>query len=130
MGANDTQGMIEDGRVLVFGSAEWRVEYEKRVKQLLESSRKAGARFAWVGLPQMKNKTYNKKVAVINEVCRNVMEAGGGMFVPTESYSSSGGVDIAGRVENNLRSDDGIHFNLKGSRIVAKNVMSHLSRQM
>lgn len=129
MGANDTQGMRVGKRVLAFGKNEWKQEYGDRVKSLLVVAREAGARFAWVGLPRMRNRSYDRDVSVINEVVRKVMEENGGVFVSTYGVLPEFGEPRPDATGSGAayRASDGIHCNDKGYRLVVQGIVRKLA---
>ena len=73
MGANDGQGMVEDGKVLAFGSDAWVATYQERISAFLSLLTQNGATVVWVGLPPMKSAQYDQKVALINRVTYSVV---------------------------------------------------------
>jgi hypothetical protein len=54
IGANDGQSFVVDGKVLLFGSDEWRKTYQSRIANFLAMVESTGARALWVGLPPMR----------------------------------------------------------------------------
>jgi hypothetical protein len=73
MGANDGQGIVEDGKALGFGSDAWVTTYQKRTADFLNLLTQNGARVVWVGLPPMRSSAYNQKTAEINRIAYTVV---------------------------------------------------------
>jgi hypothetical protein len=135
MGANDTQGMRMGDKVLAFGSHEWRNEYGVRINYLLDLAKQKEIEFVWVGLPQMRSPNYDKKVKVVNEVSKMIIDGNGGMFIPTykilpEDYFSYNPNSDSVYAENIMRNRDGIHYSMKGCRKIADTVVQKLSKKI
>lgn len=127
MGANDGQGFVVDGKVLAFGSDEWKRVYEQRVAAYLAMVRAGGARVVWIGLPPMRSESYDEKMALINQVAYSVVRTvpgaewwnagalvgdGGGHFREFGENSKGGMVK--------LRQGDGIHLSDDGAALLSR----------
>ena len=127
MGANDGQGFVVDGKVLAFGSEEWKRVYEQRVAAYLAMVRAGGAQVVWIGLPPMRSESYDEKMAVINQIAYSVVRT-----VPGAEWWNSGALvgDDAGHYrefgENSkggtvkLRQGDGIHLSDEGAALLSR----------
>jgi len=133
MGANDTQGMRLGKKVLAFGNREWINEYGERVKHFLILARKKEARFIWLGLPQMRSPAYDRKVRVVNEICKKVIEENGGLFISTNNLLENNGISVDQKEKRRssivvMRNDDGIHYSMKGYQKITNAVVQQLSQ--
>lgn len=73
IGANDGQGIVEEGKALPFGSDRWVAVYEQRTAGFLALLTRDGAHVVWVGLPPMKSGVYNAHTALINRIAYSVV---------------------------------------------------------
>lgn len=122
IGANDGQSFEVDGRVLSFGSEEWRKTYQSRVAEFLAMVESSGARVLWVGLPPMRSEPFNQRIAVVNRIAYTVVS-----HDPKASWWSTASfvADASGSFREfaatpngglvRLRTADGIHFTEEGA---------------
>jgi uncharacterized protein len=130
-GANDNQP-IEGHQP---GSPEWLAAYRSRVGAVMDVAKPIGARLLWAGMPPMKDPAFSGRMGVVNDVLRS--EAASRSWVtyvdlwPTFSTPGSPGTfqaklpGIDGDLKT-LRADDGVHMNVSGSRVVAREWMKAL----
>jgi hypothetical protein len=120
-GANDTQGIIDDGHVYALLSPGWKTAYGARVARFVGLLRKEGAMVYWVGLPKMRSPQFDSQIVAMNEFYRQEMASLGVPFFPTEALS----VDDTGQFniylpdpkthkEEVMRANDGIHMSIPG----------------
>src|SRR5690606_23908959 len=74
VGANDTQGMELDGRVLAEGSDEWRAEYQRRVAFTMDVLAGEGRHLFWVLQPPVRDGSEQPTVVTINQAIRAAAE--------------------------------------------------------
>ena len=122
IGANDGQSFLVDGRVLPFGSEEWRKTYQSRVADFLAMVESSGARVLWVGLPPMRSEPFNQRISIVNRIAYTVVSRD-----PKASWWSTASfvADASGAFREfaetpngglvRLRAPDGIHFTEEGA---------------
>jgi uncharacterized protein len=122
MGANDGQSFIADGKVLLFGSEEWRKTYQSRVADFLATVESTGARVLWVGLPPMRSVTFDQRISIVNRIAYTVVSQdpkaswwGTASFVGDASGSFREFAELPDGSRVRLRAPDGIHFTEEGA---------------
>jgi hypothetical protein len=122
IGANDGQSFVVDGKVVLFGSEEWRRAYQSRVADFLATVEGTGARVLWVGLPPMRSEPFNQRISIVNRIAYTVVsEDPEATWWSTASFVG----DAAGSFREfaelpdgrlvRLRAPDGIHFTEEGA---------------
>ena len=133
MGANDGQGFVEDGVTYPFGGDGWQQIYQQRVTAFLQMLAKSGAQIVWLGLPPMKNDSYNERVALVNRIAYTAVKAN-----PQATWFSTAGIigdedggfrdfGLVGGKQVTLRQSDGIHFSDEGATLVTDKLLRWLS---
>ena len=135
-GANEGHSITEDGKVLKFGTEEWREAYGKRVEKLIKKLRAANIATYWVGLPIMRSPGQTSNAEKLNEVFRERAFINGAKFIDTwdgfvdeSGRYSAFGPDMSGQVKR-LRSNDGVHFTMRGSLKLAHFVEKELRKDL
>ncbi|MGA2888513.1 MAG: DUF459 domain-containing protein [Terracidiphilus sp.] len=125
MGANDGQGFVVDGKVLPYGSEEWRKVYQERVANYLAMVGAGGARVVWVGLPPMRVAVYDEKIAGINRIAYSVVSQSPRAvwwnpvpYVGDEAGKFREFVTLANGRTMRLRAADGIHLSDEGAGLL------------
>jgi hypothetical protein len=133
IGANDGQSFEVDGRVLPFGSEEWRKTYQSRVANFLAMVESNGARVLWVGLPPMRSEPFNQRISIVNRIAYTVVS-----HDPKASWWSTASfvADASGSFREfaespsggliRLRTSDGIHFTEEGASTMMALLMQWL----
>jgi hypothetical protein len=135
MGANDGQGFVEDGVVYDFGTQRWREIYQQRLQAFLQMLEANGATVVWVGLPPMKQGSYNARMAVVNRIAYSVVSASPqAVWFSTSALlgDANGSYEEFGRVHGStvrLRAEDGVHWSDDGASLVTAQLMAWLERQ-
>jgi hypothetical protein len=122
IGANDGQSFVVDGRVVFFGSEEWRKVYQSRVADFLTTVESTGARVLWVSLPPMRSEPFNQRISIVNRIAYTVVsEDPKAAWWSTASFVG----DAAGSFREfaelpdgrlvRLRAPDGIHLTEEGA---------------
>lgn len=136
IGANDGQGFVVEGKVLKFGSEEWRVVYQQRVDDYLSLLESSGARVLWIGLPPMRAASFDEKIAVINRIDYTVVS-----HHPQAAWLSLTAVvgdangsfrefgAAAGGKPLRLRAPDGIHLSDEGAGLLTPSLVRWLDPQ-
>ena len=121
IGANDSgMPMIAGGKSVMYPKKAWLEEYESRAKQIATIMLRAGVdRVYWVGMPIMPSSSESKKMRDLNELFENVAASS-----PDIEYVDS--YDLlstkSGKIDQSLRSGDGVHYTDEGAQTVAKAV--------
>ena len=133
IGANDGQSFVNDGKVLVFGTEEWRRTYQSRVAEFLEMVESTGARVLWVGLPPMRSDRFNQRVSIVNRIAYTVVSQDPkASWWSTTSYvgDASGSYREFAQMPNGttvrLRQPDGVHFAEEGASAMTSVLMKWL----
>lgn len=120
-GANDAQSIRKDGKLLKFGTEEWREAYGKRIETFIKKLRAANVATYWVGLPVMRSPAQSANAEKLNEVFREKAFVNGANFIDTwdgfvdeQGRYSAYGPDMTGKVKR-LRANDGMHFTMRGN---------------
>lgn len=122
IGANDGQSFVVDGKVILFGSEEWRKAYQSRVADFLAMVESSGARVLWIGLPPMRSVPFNQRITLVNRIAYTVVSRDPrASWWSTASYvgDAAGGFREFAELPNGallrLRAPDGIHFAEEGA---------------
>ena len=131
LGANDSWGVKIGGRYKDFNSDEWADFYGGRVGEIYDAAQTAGARVIWLGAPCMRDEAFDAKMRRLNEIFKAGAKARGGRYFDTDGVVCNGGKyeaylkDDKGKSVK-ARADDGIHINIKGSKIVSAQLMKQI----
>lgn len=133
IGANDGQSFVVDGKVLLFGSEEWRKIYQARVADFLAMVESTGAKVLWAGLPPMRSVPFNQRISIVNRIAYTVVSRDpNAVWWSTASFvgDASGGYQEFSELPNGtllrLRAPDGIHFAEEGASTMTSVVMKWL----
>src|SRR5580698_4375854 len=120
-GANDTQGIYDNGHVYPLLSPGWKLAYGRRLARYVALLRAQGAMVYWVGLPKMRNPEFDSQIVAMNDFYSGEMAALDVPFLPTEALSvddqgqfSVRLVDPKTKKDEIMRADDGIHMSIPG----------------
>jgi hypothetical protein len=120
-GANDTQGLVKDGKGYALLSPGWRAVYGERVDRFVAMLRAKGAMVYWVGLPKMRSPEYDAHIAQMNAFYAERMAALGVPYLSTAELSvdetgqfNAYLVDGPRREQRLMRAGDGIHMSMAG----------------
>jgi lysophospholipase L1-like esterase len=133
IGANDGQGFVVDGKVLPYGSEDWRKVYQERLANYLAMVGAGGARVVWVGLPPMRVPVYDQKIAAINRIAYTVVSQSPravwwnpASFVGDDAGKYREFVTSANGRTMRIRSTDGIHLSDEGADLLTTVLMKWL----
>ena len=136
-GANDQQGIVEDGKIYPFGTDGWKAAYGRRVDNLVYTLRQQGAVIYWVGLPKMESHRFDDGAQLINAVLAQHMTALGAEFIPTVALTSDGNGDYsaylpegASKTKKLMRANDGIHMSMLGYLRITAPVAAMIRRDL
>ena len=124
-GGNDTQGLTTEDGVLALGTPEWKVEYQRRVAEVLNLIEAPGRTVYWVGLPLTRSEAIEELRPVLASAIGTEIETRPwARFVDTRDALAPDGVftrqlpDDSGELVTTMAPDD-IHPSLEGgARIV------------
>lgn len=132
LGANDPWDMpTKGGEYLKFNSNAWAMEYQARMRDIIDFAKESNVGIIWVTPPNMKKDKLNKQMIYLNNVMMDelknhqiqVIDARpimGGYNNVYNDYIEKDGKNIK------MRSGDGIHFSPEGQRILAQVVQGYL----
>lgn len=133
IGANDGQSFVVDGKVVLFGSEEWRKTYQSRIADFLAMVESTGARVLWVGLPPMRSMPFNQRISIVNRIAYTVVSRDPNAswwstvsFVGDASGSFREFAELPNGAVVHLRAPDGIHFAEEGTSTMTAAVMKWL----
>jgi hypothetical protein len=121
-GANDTQGIFDQGHGNAYMSEGWQRIVSGRVAAVVQLLRERGAAVYWVGLPRMRDPAFDADIQAMNRFYAARMAALGVPYVETLPLS----VDANGRYAPYLpaepgsgerrmaRANDGVHMTIPG----------------
>lgn len=132
LGANDPWDIKSEGKFHGFNTNEWTRIYTQRVDELIQIAKEYDVKVLWYEVPPVKRDILNTKIQVLNKIYKQENLRNNEIFINTskalsedEKYSSYI------RDENNksvkVRADDGIHFNIKGAKIMSDLLLQHLN---
>jgi uncharacterized protein len=130
IGANDTQGFVENGKTFKFGTDEWIEVYRQRLSDFLDLLVAEVPRIMWISLPPMKQAGYNRKIEEINRIAHDEVSArpqiswlNSALYIGDAKgnfreflTSSDGKID-------RIRMADGIHLSDKGAALLTAELM-------
>ncbi len=138
MGINDRVSLILDEsqnpsekRLVMFGSPKWRVEYAKRLDDLLAPLEAQHIPTYWIALPVMRDETANNDAKVLNGLFVEATARHQVTYLPLWDITNSGeayqafGPDRDGHIKQ-LRQDDGVHYTMAGFDALALHLLETL----
>lgn len=136
-GANDIQGIFQDGRGAAYMSAEWQRIVGERVDAVVALLRERGATVYWVGLPVMRDAGFNANIRQMNAFYAARMQALGVPYVDTAALSAGAdgqyspylpdpqsGAPVMARV------NDGIHMTIPGYVMLTRGLRDSIRRSV
>ena len=136
-GANDQQGIVEDGKIYPFGTDGWKAAYGRRVDNLVNTLRQQGAVVYWVGLPKMESHRFDDGAQLINAVLAQHMSTLGAEFIPTVGLTSDANGDYSAylpvggsKTKTLMRANDGIHMSMAGYLRITAPVAAAIRRDL
>lgn len=120
-GGNDMQEMDTPGGRLIHGTPEWKVEYQRRVAQVLNTIEAPGRTVYWIGLPMTARRDIEKIVPVWTRAVKAEVAARPWVrYIDTRKILSPDGTYSAYLRDSNgndvkVREGDGVHPNLAGA---------------
>ncbi len=129
MGANDHQDMNTDDGAVGRGSAEWQIEYARRVAitmDLLEADHRL---VFWVAQPPMRDASLNEGIVLVNSIAE-AAAAERPWVVWVDAFGQFGGLagfdtylpDVNGS-DVKVRAGDGVHLTTEGAEWLAADIL-------
>ncbi len=121
-GGNDMQHMASDDGLVEAGTEAWKLEYQRRVVQVLEAVQAPHRTVYWIGLPITTRNDIERIAPVQAEAVRTEISVRPwAHFVDTRPLLSPDGVYVTYLPDENgndvkVREGDGVHPNLAGAR--------------
>jgi hypothetical protein len=151
-GGNDAQGLSTLAGDFILGQPsgtlaegqtgpsdpEWRVEYGRRVGEVMDFLAADGRTLLWVGIPNDDQEPFTARLAVQNDVVKaEVAKRPGVRFVDTWSrFSGRDGnwaeyvIDPRDGRGKDVRADDGFHLNENGAEILALDIAEVIREEL
>ena len=121
-GGNDMQHMASDDGLVEAGTEEWKLEYQRRVVQVLEAVEAPNRTVYWIGLPITTRSDIERIAPVQAEAVKaEIAVRPWAHFVDTRPLLSPGGEYVTYLPDEDgndvkVREGDGVHPNLAGAR--------------
>lgn len=132
-GANDTQGLLVEGKVAPYMSALWQQTMGARVSALVHMLQEKGVAIAWVGLPRMREARYDKDVQAMNDFYAGLMCTLGVVYTNPVRVSEDAehhfSIDLKDPDEGApyiARAQDGIHMSVHGYDVIARPIFARI----
>lgn len=71
LGTNDSQNFLFRGKPLNYGTKKWMQIYSQRLNRFMALACNGAKKVLWVGLPPMRSKRFNRKVAQVNMLAKH-----------------------------------------------------------
>lgn len=129
LGTNDAQNILNEKKIMIFGSDGWKKEYAKKIVNIIENSCKKSQKVYWVGTLKMKSENFDKKMSLLNSLARKTIESSSSCakYINVESWltSKSKYADHLNidRKSVRVRMEDGIHLSFKGAQMFSKKLL-------
>jgi len=133
-GANDTQGLFQDGKGYTYMSPSWQAAIGKRVTSYVGYLRDRGVAVGWIGLPRMRKTDFDTDVQAMNAFYAGLMCKLHVPFVNPVKVSEDSThafakelVDPETHKPYNARADDGIHMTFHGYEVIARPLFKRIA---
>jgi len=134
-GANDTQGVWQDGKGSAYMTPGWQATIGDRITAYVQALRDQGAAVGWVGLPRMRRAEYDGDVQAMNRFQAALMCRLHVPFVDPVAVSEDAGHQFARELVDPethqrylARADDGIHMTFHGYEVIARPLLTRIAR--
>lgn len=127
LGPNDPWDMANPngGGQLKFKSEEWAAEYRARIATILHSAESRGVKVIWITPPNMRKQSLNQQMIYLRDVFNdelsrhNVKVIDSREILGTVNDVYNDYLEIDGK-KTKMRTGDGIHFTVKGQKLIAQ----------
>ncbi len=134
LGPNDPWDFPVKGqkKYLRFKSEAWEEAYRERIQRILLAAQKHDAKVLWMGAPCMRKTKLHKDVVYLNELYESEVAKFNGRYIPTNETLGCTDIKYSAYVKTErgnvkVRTDDGIHFSVKGQRMLADQIIAELT---
>lgn len=134
-GANDTQGVMHQGKFAPLLSPAWKEEIGARIDRYIALLRKQGAIVYWVGLPVMKKPSFDADISGMNAFFAERMKRIDVPFIDTRPMSVDASGNYAaylpepgGQTPKLMRANDGIHMSMGGYQRLTVGLAGRIKR--
>src|SRR5262249_53288347 len=133
-GANDRAPGSVAGRSYPVGTAVWDRVYRARVMAAMDAARDGGRNVIWVGMPPMRDATLSHGMAEVDAVFRSeAAKRPNVTYFDTWSLFAGPGGGYADQIAHGagmayVRLPDGIHLNVEGSELLARELARAVER--
>lgn len=132
-GANDTQGLWENGRAVSYMSDPWKGRTSEKIDAVVELLRDRGATIVWVGLPVMREPNFQAEIEQMNAFNAHLMCSLNVPFIDTVPLS----VDADGKYTSHItragssepvrfRAGDGVHMTMQGYGVLIDDLLDDI----
>ena len=134
-GGNDAQAIpVGKYNRIPYGTPEWDTKYGERIAEMIDIASEYGAETVMIGMANMRNRKFAKKMLRLNRVMKQVTEDRGMLFVssyekastPSGSYRTT--IEYKGR-RGLMRTSDGVHYTKLGAQFIIEHVMREVERR-
>lgn len=132
-GANDTQGLWENGRSVAYMSDPWKGRTSEKIDAVIELMRERGVSVVWVGLPKMREPNFEAEIAQMNAFNAHLMCSLNVPFIDTvpASVDAEGNytshITRPGRAEPmRFRAGDGVHMTMQGYGVLIEDLLDDI----
>ena len=131
-GANDRQPIKQDSVWHQVGSDGWKQVYGDRIDAILQTLERHDVPVVWVGLPACESPRFDRDAQMINAVADARIAAAGETFLDLRPLTLLDGAYSAYLIDSDgrkrlMRSEDGVHFTMRGYLRIAAPVFDALS---
>ena len=133
-GANDTQGIWQDGKGAAYMSAQWQKSIGDKVSAYVGYLRDRGVAIGWVGLPRMRRSAFDNDIQAMNGFYASLMCKLHVPFVNPVRASEDAGHGFAKELVDPetgqsylARADDGIHMTFHGYEVIARPLLQRIA---
>ncbi|MET3469653.1 hypothetical protein ABIC78_000155 [Novosphingobium sp. 1529] len=130
IGANDTQGLFVNGHAAAYMTPAWQETIEGRMTALVRMLQQRGVAVGWVGLPRMRDATYDRDIQAMNRFYAKVTCRLGVPFanaVPVsqdrQGHFALRLIDPATGKDYLARANDGKHMTFHGYEVISRPVV-------
>lgn len=134
LGPNDPWDMpdLVNGGQLKFQTPEWETGYRQRMVSILDSAKNHGVKVIWITPPNMKKQTLNEQMIYLNQVMQDELKQHDVLTIDArELLGTSNDVYNDYLVKDGetikMRTSDGIHFSIKGQKLIAQALQDQIT---
>ncbi|MFC0820347.1 SGNH/GDSL hydrolase family protein [Moraxella marmotae] len=134
LGPNDPWDMpdLVNGGQLKFQTPEWEAGYRARMATILDSAKNHGVKVIWITPPNMKKQKLNEQMIYLNGIMQDELKRHGALVIDSRQLlGTSNDVYNDYLVKDGesikMRSGDGIHFSVKGQKLIAEALQEQLT---